>query len=104
MVAVMETIYADAFKRFLTARDEPENLRRLREDAFAVFTEMGFPRVKTEDWKYTNVAPFTGLDWKVGEGQPSGPGPAQNLVQTQGNVYLKQKYPQLDYIQSAKIE
>ena len=73
MVAVMETIYADAFKRFLTARDEPENLRRLREDAFAVFTEMGFPVVKSEDWKYTNVAPFAGLDWQVIEGQPKVP-------------------------------
>ena len=65
MAAVMETIYADAFKRLLSAAEEPEQLRRLRQDAFAVFTQMGFPVVKSEDWKYTNVAPLAGLEWKI---------------------------------------
>ena len=39
----------------------------------------------------------------TGEGQPSGKGPAQNLVQSQGNKYLDEKYPELSYIKSAKI-
>jgi Fe-S cluster assembly protein SufD len=69
MAAVMETIYADAFKKFLASREEPDDLRRLREDAFAVFTSMGFPAVKSEDWKYTNVASLAGLEWKIGDGQ-----------------------------------
>jgi Fe-S cluster assembly protein SufD len=69
MAAVMETIYADAFKKFLASRDEPDDLRRLREDAFTVFTSMGFPAVKSEDWKYTNVASLAGLEWKIGDGQ-----------------------------------
>jgi len=67
MTAVMETIYADAFKRFLSAVDEPEELRKLREDAFAVFTQMGFPAVKSEDWKYTNVAPLASREWTIGD-------------------------------------
>ena len=69
----METIYADAFRRFLSAGDEPAELRRLREDAFATFTGMGFPVVKSEDWKYTNVAPLSGLDWKVNAGDRRNP-------------------------------
>jgi Fe-S cluster assembly protein SufD len=68
MVAVMETIYADAFKRFLsTASNEPAELRRMREEAFALFTRTGFPAVKSEDWKYTNVAAIAGIDWKIGD-------------------------------------
>ena len=65
MTAVAETIYADAFKRFLSAVDEPAELRRLRERAFALFTEAGFPSVKSEDWKYTNVAPISAREWKI---------------------------------------
>lgn len=61
----METIYADQFRKFLAAGSEPDELRRLREDAFATFTQMGFPVVKSEDWKYTNVAPLAAMDWKV---------------------------------------
>ena len=30
----------------------------LREEAFAIFSEQGFPTQKNEDWKYTNVAPI----------------------------------------------
>ena len=65
MAAVMETIYADAFKRFLSAVEEPDDVRRLREDAFTVFTQMGFPAVKSEDWKYTNVNPFASVEWQI---------------------------------------
>src|SRR4030095_10327000 len=67
MTAVMKTTYADAFKRFLSAADEPEELRRLRKDAFVVFTEMGFPIVKSEDWKYTNIAPIAAGEWTISE-------------------------------------
>lgn len=69
MTAVMETIYADAFKRFLSAVDEPGELRRLREEAFEHFGDAGFPPVKSEDWKYTNVAPIAGREWKIGSEQ-----------------------------------
>ena len=67
MAAVMETIYADVFKRFLSATDEPGELRQLREKAFSAFTAMGFPAVKSEDWKYTNVASIAGGDWTVSD-------------------------------------
>ncbi|HEX6126140.1 MAG TPA: Fe-S cluster assembly protein SufD [Pyrinomonadaceae bacterium] len=63
----METVYADAFRRFLSVQGEPERLRRLRRDAFALFTVTGFPAVKSEDWKYTNVAPIAAGEWKVND-------------------------------------
>ena len=44
-----------------------------------------------------------GLYAEYGEGAPSGNGPDQSQVQTQGNGYLQEKFPKLDYIKSAKI-
>jgi len=38
-----------------------------------------------------------------GEGAPSGKGPNQGLVQTQGNAYLRKSFPHLDYIKNATI-
>lgn len=68
MAVAMETIYADAFKRFLSAvTDEPDELRQLRKDAFDAFTQMGFPAAKSEDWKYTNVAPIAANEWTISD-------------------------------------
>ena len=38
-----------------------------------------------------------------GEGAPSGAGPSQELIVTQGNEYLQRAFPKLDYIKSATI-
>ncbi len=38
-----------------------------------------------------------------GEGAPMGSGPNQMLVQTQGNKYLQEKFPELDYIKSVEL-
>ena len=50
--------YAAAFRDFMETRadDEPSWLRTLRESSFKQFESAGFPSVKQEDWKYTNVA------------------------------------------------
>ncbi len=38
-----------------------------------------------------------------GDGPPQGSGPDQREIERNGNVYLQQRYPELDYIQSATI-
>jgi len=55
-----EDTLAAAFREFVETRDanEPAWLRLLRQKSFARFEEPGFPTVKDEDWKYTNVAPI----------------------------------------------
>lgn len=38
-----------------------------------------------------------------GEGHPKGRGPNQGLLQGKGNVYLRENFPKLDYLESAEI-
>lgn len=40
---------------------------------------------------------------EYGEGAPQGRGPDQGAVQSQGNKYLNEKFPKLDYIKKATI-
>jgi Fe-S cluster assembly protein SufD len=59
-LAKEENAYAAAFRALpeKLAKHEPSWLRRIREDSFARFERVGFPTVRDEDWKYTNVAPI----------------------------------------------
>lgn len=63
--AVMENQFTEKFKQSL-AGTENAWLRNLREEAFAYFTENGFPTVKNEEWKYTNVAPIAKVEFAGG--------------------------------------
>jgi Fe-S cluster assembly protein SufD len=57
-------LYRDAFAALeRERRSEPAWLRRLREDAFTRFSELGFPSAKVEAWKYTNTAPIAEKAW-----------------------------------------
>ena len=62
-LAVTETQFADKFREFLKSSND--GLRSFREAAFAYFQQNGFPSVRDENWKYTNVAPITKEDWTV---------------------------------------
>jgi len=66
-LAVKETIYQQDFQMSAETADQPEWLKDLREKAFAYFTENGFPTVKNEEWKYTNVAPIAKESFQIGE-------------------------------------
>ncbi len=57
------TSFQSSFGQFIEERDRAR-LRPFREAAFAEFLRTGFPTVKTEDWKYTNVAPIEKADWR----------------------------------------
>src|SRR6476660_8391622 len=37
---------------------ESDSLSLLRQTAFEAFKKQGFPTIKNEDWKYTNIVPF----------------------------------------------
>ena len=51
--------YADDFAARAAFRAaEPARLRRLREEAFARFTALGFPSMRQEAWRFTNVGPL----------------------------------------------
>lgn len=43
------------------------------------------------------------INGEYGEGAPRGRGPDQGRIQSEGNTYLKEKFPNLDYIKSASI-
>lgn len=67
--AVMESQFTEQFNEFLKVETDAD-LRRLREDAFAEFSRLGFPTVKNEDWKYTNIAPIAKEDWSIASLSP----------------------------------
>jgi Fe-S cluster assembly protein SufD len=48
-----ENVYAEAFRELQERTDaqEPSWLKRLRENAFERFEELGFPTPKHEEWK-----------------------------------------------------
>ena len=61
---------------------------------------MGFsPFAKVSDGMSVVNSLYSGY----GEGAPSGMGPDQGRVQTQGNTYLKAEFPKMDYIKSADL-
>ncbi|MCZ2390419.1 MAG: Fe-S cluster assembly protein SufD [Acidobacteria bacterium] len=65
MGAAPATGFAERFKKFIETADA--KTLGLRERAFAHFAEKGFPSVRLEDWKYTNVSAIAARDWQVGE-------------------------------------
>lgn len=68
--AVMETNFTEDFKKLIALESNAE-LRALRERAFAHFREAGFPTVKHEDWKYTNVSSVASGQWTVDSDIPT---------------------------------
>jgi Fe-S cluster assembly protein SufD len=57
--------YAKAFRQATETRssDEPVWLQTLRETSFDQFEQAGFPDIKQEEWKYTNVTSIAKADF-----------------------------------------
>src|ERR1044071_6014015 len=57
--------YQAAFAQATQQRgpDEPAWLQSLRENSFGLFAQNGFPNIKQEEWKYTNVTPIAKGDF-----------------------------------------
>lgn len=53
-----EQFTADFETQSVLSSSEPEGLHLVRKKAFENFQRLGFPTVKTEDWKYTHLTPF----------------------------------------------
>ncbi|OFW20520.1 MAG: Fe-S cluster assembly protein SufD [Acidobacteria bacterium RIFCSPLOWO2_12_FULL_66_21] len=67
---------AERIRPWLTAVDErpqgaPRWLQDLRDRAASRFGALGFPTVRDEDWRFTNISPIV-----AGEFRPAGPAPA----------------------------
>ena len=58
--------YAKAFARLTAGNADgpPSWLSALRQAGFARFNELGFPTLRQEDWRFTNVAPIARLPFK----------------------------------------
>ncbi len=63
--AKQETIYKQDFQTSLENANQPDWLKSLREKAFAYFSENGFPTVKNEEWKYTNVVEISKAEFQI---------------------------------------
>jgi Fe-S cluster assembly protein SufD len=55
------------------ANAESSNLRRARQSAFDSFRLLGFPSIKNEDWKYTNITRFLKEEYALNGGQAVAP-------------------------------
>ena len=64
IVKQQEGAYQTAFQLLQqrSVSGSPNWMARLRESAMDRFEQLGFPSVKEEEWKYTNVAPISRLD------------------------------------------
>ncbi|MGD0614862.1 MAG: Fe-S cluster assembly protein SufD [Verrucomicrobiota bacterium] len=53
--------YLESFERFEKQAQQPAWLHPLRQAGISSFREQGFPTLRDEDWRFTNVAPITRL-------------------------------------------
>ena len=56
--------FLDKFRRFELEPQQPAWLLPLRKAGMARFAELGFPTVRDEDWRFTNIAPLAKLPFR----------------------------------------
>jgi len=60
----------DVYSDGLISRSEPEQIAAMRKEAFIRFKETGFPTLKMEDWKYTNLQPLINQSYSLADNVP----------------------------------
>jgi Fe-S cluster assembly protein SufD len=78
----------DQWAEFIS-RSETSDLRKTRRQAFEKFRESGFPSIRNEDWKYTNITRWLRESYAMG-GLPDEPSESDTLP------VIKCKIPDLD--------
>ncbi|HYN24301.1 MAG TPA: Fe-S cluster assembly protein SufD [Pyrinomonadaceae bacterium] len=65
-IVKQEGVYQAAFRLLQqrTAGNNPAWFARLRESAMDRFEQLGFPSIKEEEWKYTNIAPISKVNFE----------------------------------------
>jgi Fe-S cluster assembly protein SufD len=56
--------YLQRFEKFQQQAQEPGWLTSLRQAGMASFAEQGFPTLRHEDWRFTNIVPITRLPFR----------------------------------------
>jgi Fe-S cluster assembly protein SufD len=72
-VVERQETYLAEYERFAKVRNDaaPEWLRALRGRAAARFGALGFPTVRNEDWRFTNVSPIAETAFRMSDGVPT---------------------------------
>src|SRR4051812_37636864 len=78
--------YLKNFERFENQSNQPAWLFPLRKAGMASFAEQGFPTLKDEDWRFTNVSPIASL-------------PFQPMFEPGANVVTSQELESLPFSQ-----
>lgn len=65
-------IYVEKFRRLEQEIEQPAWLRSRRQAGMDRFSELGFPTLNDEDWRFTNVAPIAKLPFKPSQRSEDG--------------------------------
>jgi Fe-S cluster assembly protein SufD len=58
-------LLTEKFSQFKAGPKQPQWLQPLRQSGMAGFTQLGFPKLSDEDWRFTNVAPIAHLPFQL---------------------------------------
>jgi Fe-S cluster assembly protein SufD len=69
--------YLAEFERFERTLNEPAGLTAMRQQAIERFAELGFPTLRQEEWRLTNVAPVAQGSFRWPDGDPDAAAPGR---------------------------
>ncbi|MGD2113836.1 MAG: SufD family Fe-S cluster assembly protein, partial [Acidobacteriota bacterium] len=85
-----ESTFLSGFEAFDRSRSghEPEPVGAVRRRAIERFAELGFPTLKQEEWRFTNVAPIARRDFVRIDEARGGSGPSKRPAKDQVEPWL----------------